>query len=30
MAIDHVPPKRLSLRPGDKPMTADDIRELQR
>ena len=29
MAIDHVPPKRLSLRPDGKPMTANDIiREL--
>jgi len=26
----YVPPKRFSLRPGDKPMTADDICELQR
>jgi hypothetical protein len=29
MAID-LPPKRLWLRPDDKPMTADDSRELQR
>ena len=28
MAIDYVPPMRLSLRPDDKPMPADDIREL--
>jgi len=27
-ADGHVSPKRLSLRPDDKPMTADDIREL--
>jgi hypothetical protein len=27
-ADGHVSPKRLSLRPDDKPMTADDIHEL--